>query len=272
MDYPKITSRKHPLILQAKELKSSREARWERKEFLCEGARLCGDCAQSGMHITQCFATPSGAEKYGEYLSQVEKAGAVPHFIEEHVAQLLADTKNSQGIFVVADLPKQLCHGMEVPSGRSCGVLENLQDPGNLGTVLRTAEALGIAQVVLAGTCCDVLSPKVLRSAMGAVFRLPIFVESSIERAAQLLREAGFSQLAAVPDASAPPVTQWSAVRTPTAVWIGNEGNGLSEEAIALCDSRVTIPMRGHGESLNASAAATILLWEMAGRGEEQDG
>ena len=143
-----------------------------------------------------------------------------------------------------------------------------MQDPGNLGTILRTAEALGIGRVVLLGDCCDPLSPKALRASMGAVFRLGLSLEPSRQGLFSRLRGEGFRLLASVPDSAALPVTEVDFSQGPCAVFIGNEGNGLSQETIAQC-RRVTIPMAGRAESLNASAAATILLWEMARAGGE---
>ena len=156
----------------------------------------------------------------------------------------------------------------DAAGGGSCAVLEDLQDPGNLGTILRTAEALGIGRVVLLGDCCDPLSPKALRASMGAVFRLGLSLEPSRQGLFSRLRGEGFRLLASVPDSAALPVTEVDFSQGPCAVFIGNEGNGLSQETIAQCQ-RVTIPMAGRAESLNASAAATILLWEMARAGGE---
>ena len=183
------------------------------------------------------------------------------------MAGRLSTTKSAQGVFSQSRRPQGLLAG-DAAGGGSCAVLEDLQDPGNLGTILRTAEALGIGRVVLLGDCCDPLSPKALRASMGAVFRLSLWEEPQRERLCSQLRGDGYTLLASVPEKGACPVTEAGLARGKFAVFIGNEGNGLTEETIALCHSRVTIPMAGRAESLNASAAATILLWELA-RGQE---
>lgn len=175
--------------------------------------------------------------------------------------------KAPRGFSVSAGGPRG-CWPGDAAGGGSCAVLEDLQDPGNLGTILRTAEALGIGRVVLLGDCCDPLSPKALRASMGAVFRLGLSLERSRQGLFSRLRGEGFRLLASVPDSAALPVTEVDFSQGPCAVFIGNEGNGLSQETIAQCQ-RVTIPMAGRAESLNASAAATILLWEMARAGGE---
>ena len=140
--------------------------------------------------------------------------------------------------------------------------LEDIQDPSNLGTVLRTAEALGIGGVILTRGCCDVYSPKVLRGSMGAVFRLPMALVETMPPAVNALEHKGFVAMAAVPDREAEPITH---VRfsSPSIVLVGNEGNGLKPETIRACQRRVTIPMLGRAESLNASVAASLLMWEM---------
>lgn len=264
----KITSRQNKMVREGAALLSSAEERRSREEFLCEGARLCQDAARSGVEIHRCFFTGQAREKYARYLEPVLQVCEEAYWVEDHVAQLLSSTKHSQGIFCQCRWPAFLRAG-EAGSlqDSSCAVLENLQDPGNLGTVLRTAEALGIPQVFLLGDCCDPLSPKALRASMGAVFRVRITLESSPEKLCRRLRDQGFTLLASVPDSTARQVTEIDFSTGKYGVFIGNEGNGLSEETIALCGERVTIPMGGRAESLNASAAATILLWEMVRRG-----
>jgi TrmH family RNA methyltransferase len=141
-------------------------------------------------------------------------------------------------------------------------VLENLQDPANMGAVFRSAEAFGMDAVILAGNCCDVYAPKAVRAGMGAVFRLNLLRTASGAEAAQVLRKAGVATYAAVAhgDARKPHEVR---LNRGCAVMIGNEGNGLTAEAIAACDYPLTIPMGGRAESLNAAAAAAILIWEM---------
>ncbi len=264
MDFPLITSRKNPLVRAAAKLSSSAEERLSRQEFLCEGARLCEDAARSGLAVEACFFTQSAQQKYGAYLAPVLACAKEAYRIEDHVAGLLSGTKSTQGVFCVCKWPGTLLTGViGFAPARSCLVLENLQDPGNLGTILRTAEALGVSRVFLLGDCCDPLSPKALRASMGAVFRVVLAREPSAQHLAQMLRGHGFALHAAVPDSGARRVTEIDFAQGLHAVFIGNEGAGLTPEACALCGDRVTIPMAGRAESLNAAAAATILLWEL---------
>ncbi len=264
MEQNRITSRQNETARRAAALARSGEERRTQGKFLCEGARLCRDAVLSGLSVESCFYTEQAGEKYKDYLSPILSACRESYLIEEHVAELLSSTKASQGIFCVCGWPKRLLpEAVWEPEQAPLLVLENLQDPGNLGTVFRTAEALGIGQVVLLGECCDPLSPKVLRASMGAVFRLRLRAEKESEKLCKLLKNQGFQLHAAVPDASARRVTEIDFSDGLHAVYIGNEGSGLTAETIAFCHDRVTIPMAGRAESLNASAAATILLWEM---------
>lgn len=269
MGYPLITSRKNPLVREAAQLGASAQARQGRRRFLCEGARLCQDAARSGVGIDTCFFTASAGKKYGGYLKDVLAVCGQAYEVDPHVAALLSGTKSSQGIFCVCRWPGALQEGVVgfAPLW-NCLVMENLQDPGNLGTVLRTAEALGVGRVFLLGDCCDPLSPKALRASMGAAFRVGLVREPSAGHLAQMLKGHGYALHAAVPDSGARRVTGVDFGDGPHAVFIGNEGAGLRPETCELCHDRVTIPMAGRAESLNAAAAATILLWEMQ-RGAE---
>lgn len=236
---------------------------------MAEGARLCADAVRSGTAIAAVFFTENAQKKYAAYLEPILKAAEKAYCIEEHIAPLLSDTKSPQGIFCVCRMPKRDEAGMPVGAepeqaeNRRVLVLENVQDPSNMGNVLRTAEALGIRHLVLVDACCDVYGPKVLRGSMGAVFRLGVEHFSDAESCLNALNKRNITSLASVPDSSATPITQISFAQGSWAVWIGNEGNGLTKTAIEQCADRVTIPMLGRAESFNASTAAAIIMWEM---------
>ena len=261
----RITSRQNPLIRRAAALLRDGQERREQGRFLCEGARLCRDAVLSGVEVETCFYTEQAERKYGEYLAPIFAVCGERYEVEEHVGSLLSSTKASQGVFCVCRIPERFGKPLSETEliQPHLLVLENLQDPGNLGTVLRTAEALGVEEIILLGQCADVLSPKVLRASMGAVFRGKLIMEESPQKLCKLLSAQGYRLHGAVPDRTAKEITAVDFSAGRHAVLIGNEGNGLTEQALALCHDRVTIPMGGRAESLNASAAATILLWEM---------
>lgn len=265
MRYETITSRKNQLVRDAASLLSSAEKRSEAGLFIAEGARLCADAARSETEIVTCFFTENAQKKYPAYLQSVFAVCQRAYCVEEHVAQLLSDTKNSQGIFCVCKMPDsngEKASGISVRDKKLL-VLENIQDPSNMGNILRTAEALGIRLVALVGMCCDIFAPKVLRGSMGAVFRLKVKAFTDADACVDVLDSVGFTSLAAVPDADAFPITEIQFEAGRYAVWIGNEGNGLTESAIGRCAKSITIPMHGRAESFNASTAAALVMWEM---------
>lgn len=238
-----------------------------------EGARICSDalaeCSRGNIGICSVFATETALERYERFadrgLFESDRDGKFC-IITEQIAEKLSDTKNPQGVFAVVKMwEKKLSPELLNAKGRYA-VLDNLQDPGNLGTIIRTADALGFDGAVLVNNCCELYNPKVLRSTMGSVFRLPVFTADSLEKAVECFSKAGgIKSYAAVVDADAKTVGDFK-FQGGCAVVIGNEGSGLTDEDAALCTERITIRMTGNAESLNAASAAAILLWEMSKR------
>ena len=148
--------------------------------------------------------------------------------------------------------------------GRRWLVLDGVQDPGNVGTVWRTADAFGADGLVLCNGCADPWGPKTVRATMGAVFRLPVY-EGTLDEAAKKLAAASIPLYAAALREDTVDVREVSLEKC--AVIIGSEGRGVSEKALSLCRKTIQIPMRARCESLNAAVAAAVVLWEMARRG-----
>lgn len=256
-----ISSRENKLIKEYIKLRDRKAKRREEKLFVVEGARLSYDAALSGAVITEAFFTADARERYSQYFSLVEKNAKSLYEITENVAAALADTLTSQDIFCVVKIPdkKQTIENLDINGVYLC--LENIQDPGNLGTILRTSEAMGINAVLLSDGCTDTFSPKVVRASMGAVFRLPVLSSLDMVNAVEALKAKGISVYAAVAK-DGDDITKLNLSHGAAAV-IGNEGNGLTDETIAACTAKATVIMRGRAESLNAAAAATVIIWEM---------
>ena len=257
-----ITSKENPAVKHAARLLKSAKFRRQEEAFLAEGVRLCRDAAYSGVRILRMFYTEEALERYPKDVELLREKAERAFLLSQQLAGGLSATVTPQGIFCVcAMLDKTDCLDKMDASGHLLG-LEDIQDPSNLGTILRTAEALGVGGVILTKGCCDIYSPKVLRGSMGAVFRLPLMMADAMEQAVKELKQKGFVTLAAVPNREAENITQID-FTLPTAVLVGNEGNGLKPETVSVCHRRVTIPMLGRAESLNASIAASLLMWEM---------
>ena len=254
--YELLTSRTNPKIREAAALLQP-AARRETGRFLLEGLRLCADAAENGVEVETCFVSEAALGRGDSRLAALLGAAGRVYAVSDPVAEKLSDTRAPQGVFCVC---KKKTESARIVPDAFYVVTEDLQNPDNLGAASRTAEALGAAGLVTAGGC-DIYSPKALRASMGALLRFPVLRTGSGAEAVALLRRRGYRVYAAVPHPGAADVTEME--KGPgCAVVIGNEGNGVSEETLAVCDGSVRIPMKGRAESLNAAAAAAILIWE----------
>lgn len=254
-----ITSRENPLIKLCRRLQSGARARREEGLFVAEGARLCREALRAGVAVQTLLATPEAAEKN----PWLREAGVPVQELSPGVAAAISDTKSPQGVYCLCAIPAAEELAIR-PEGRYL-LLDSLQDPGNLGTILRGAEAFGITAVILGRGCPDRFSPKVLRSTMGSAFRQPVVEAEDLPETIRRMGEAGVPVWAAMLKPGARTVRE-----LPTAgglgVVIGNEGNGVSREAAGACSGAVYIPISPQVESLNAAAAATVVMWEISGR------
>lgn len=244
-----ITSRKNPYIQRLRALGRERSFRREAGEFLCDGRKLLAEAVQCGAEITGVLwcDTPDT-----ELPAEVRQYSA-----PKELLQYASAMENSPGpLFTVriretepARTPERIL------------VLENLQDPGNVGTVLRTAAAFRSDLVVLCGSCADPYNPKCVRASMGAIFRQR-FAEWKLEELCTRLRDWGVPLYGAALHREAVDIRALPLQKA--AVAVGNEGNGLTEELLARCEKRLIIPMDPNSESLNAAVAASVILWEMS--------
>ena len=243
-----ITSRKNPLIQRLRALAADSEFRRAEGEYLCDGHKLLTEALDKGAEIRAVlWKEKPGEEKLPDSVRQY----AAPAELFDYASPM----KNSPGPLFTLAIPAE-------PEGAfSCAILlENVQDPGNVGTVIRTAAAMGVDTVLLCGACADVYSPKTARATMGAIFRERI-IRCTSDEARRLTDRNGLKLYgAALSDRAAD-------IRTlklqNTVVAIGSEGRGLSAELLALCDGELIIPTSPGSESLNAAVAASIVLWEM---------
>ena len=246
-----VTSRHDALVRRFRQLCRDRVFRRERGEFVCDGTKLLDEALSAGADIGAVLFRESGARPDLSTLKNVPTA-----VLSDEVFTWVSPLENSPGpLFSVKIEP------LSTRSPERVIVLENLQDPGNVGTVLRTAAALGIDLVILTGECADPYNPKTVRSAMGALFRQP-FAEMPLSALKAALDGWGLPLYGAALSPEARDVRTLRLV--PAALAVGNEGHGLSEELLAACDEMIIIPMTPGSESLNAAVAASILMWETA--------
>lgn len=254
-----VTSKENINVKQYVKLSISKKARNEYDQFTIEGSRLIRDAVLENLDIHTIFATESAFERDKAFLQDHSEKIT---FVSEGVAKRLSNTRSDQGVFAIVSKPENKCLINENLSGKYV-ILNNIQDPGNLGTILRTADAVGISGVILCENCCDLYNPKVVRSTMGSLFRLKIYIEDNFQNVCRRLKLEGVKTYAAVVSKQASDIRT---VKFPlnSAIVIGNEGNGLKDKHSAICDERITIKMNGNIDSLNAGIAAAILMWEMS--------
>ena len=248
----RITSRTNPLCTHLRKLAASASYRRASGEFLCDSPKLLEEAVlrQADLHTVVA----------------AEKVPLPPIPADVRMVQVPADLMKSispaqtpQGVLSVCGMPdRPLPQRLE---GRRYVVLDGVQDPGNVGTILRTADAFRANGVFLVNACADLYNPKTVRATMGAVFRCPVWACGADELTA-LLKTSGLPLYGAALREDT--LDARTADYSRCAIAIGSEGNGLSQELLAACDETILIPMQAHCESLNAAIAASVLLWEAA--------
>lgn len=255
-----ITSKDNPVIKLYQRLSNSKKDRLEYGLFVLEGLRIVEDAIREGGKISHLILTKNAAEKFGEILFQADLRNAKILVISNELGNKIAQTTQTQGVFAI-------CHmfvdkSMKFRENGKYIVLFGLQDPGNAGMIIRTADALGMDGVIMSGSC-DLYSPKVIRSTMGSVFRVNISIENDADTLFRTFEEHNINTCASVIDADAVKVSECDFTGG-QAVLIGNEGNGLPPDVSKRCGSKITIPMCGNINSLNAAMAAGIIMWEFS--------
>jgi TrmH family RNA methyltransferase len=256
-----ISSVHNKRVARAVRLKK-RAMREKDGSFLVEGAQGVTEAIVSGSDVQEVFTSPGTGERPENVTAVAEKAGIPVRPVSAEVMAHLTSTVTPQGVVAVSrfvDVP--LTAVMEAPEG-FIPVLVEVRDPGNAGTILRSADASGASGVVFTTSSVDVYNPKTVRATAGSLFHLPLVREVSVEEAVSSLRDRGFTILAA--DAEGATSVYDADLDGATAVLFGNEARGLADSALALADDTVRVPTSGRAESLNLAAAATLILFEAA--------
>lgn len=244
----KLTSLKNPKILAWRSLKD-KKGREEQHAFLVEGNRMVREALSSSFSVSALLLRE-------DYEPDFPLPDNLPVFLlPDHVFRSVCDTKTPQGIAAVLTLQAREA------SGRRLLALDGVQDPGNVGTIIRTADAAGFDGILFSPDCADLFSPKVLRSTMGSIFRLGFSFPPSLPEALEKLKKDGFSVLSSQLDGD--PFYERGAVSSSFVLIVGNEGNGISDAVKAVATHRLRLPMRGGAESLNAAVAAGIMMYDL---------
>ena len=249
-----ITSTSNPQVKNLQQLGRKAKLRNEQDVFLVEGTKMYLEAPAE--RIRKVYLSQSLYEEKGESFVK----GHDVEILEDRVFAAACDTKTPQGVLCMVQQYHYRLEDLLKKKNPLLMILENLQDPGNLGTMFRTGEGAGIAGVIMDRSTVDIYNPKTIRSTMGSIFRVPFFITEDLHETIRQLQNAQVSVYAAHLEGSVcydtPDYTKG------TAFLIGNEGNGLTKETAALADSYIRIPMGGQLESLNAAMAAGILMYE----------
>ncbi|MCD8084366.1 MAG: RNA methyltransferase [Clostridiales bacterium] len=257
-----ITSTANKQLKYVSALMRRPKTRREEGLFVAEGVRMCAEIPDdrlAALYLSQSFsATPEG-RRFAGRAERVE-------YVSDEVFRSLSDTQTPQG--VLALVRQRSCVLADVSGPAADGgaphllILERLQDPGNLGTMIRAGEGAGLTGVVMDADTVDVYSPKVIRSTMGSVLRVPFVCVDDLGAALHTLKESGIRLFAAHLDGEK--TYDREDYLGGVGFLIGNEANGLSDEIAAMADEKIRIPMAGQVESLNAAVAASVLMFETA--------
>lgn len=254
-----ITSKANPKIKQIMQWQAKAKERKSAGIFLAEGFKMYEEAPEEA--VREVYVSEGAIEKAKSQSAVWNKLGRTGYeTVADEVFRGMSDTQTPQGILCIVKRPEYSLEQLLQTKNPLLMVLENLQDPGNLGTIIRTGEGAGITGVIASGNTVDVYNPKTIRATMGSVYRVPFVCEDDLEETVKRLREQGIhayaAHLAGEKDYDELPY------QGGTAFLVGNEGSGLSKELSALADDLLKIPMKGKVESLNVSVAAALLMYE----------
>ena len=248
-----ITSRDNPNVKRIAKLAKRENARSEGVIYL-EGTRLCEEALSSGLKTLEVIVAEDRISWAQEFTSDTE-----PLVLSRNVFTKISQTVNPQGVAIVIKEP-ELTDEIPLNGKAVYVVLENTQDPGNLGTIIRMADAFGLTAVIVSPTTCDPYNDKVIRATMGSVWHIPI-VRKTMDECFDFFGKNNIDTLAMHLKGSE---LRADELKLPCAYFIGNEGDGLTDGTTARCTKLIRIPMKGKAESLNAAVAASVIGYELS--------
>lgn len=251
-----ITSTANAKVKQLVQLQKKSKNRREKGVFIVEGSRIIEETPHE--RIAEVYLS----ETYNREHPGIAFPGISSEILTDHVFTHVSDTKTPQGILGVVKMTEHAPETMLSAADAYLLILDNLQDPGNMGTIFRTAEAAGVTGIVMSRECVDIYNPKVIRATMGSIYRMPFMYTDDLKATIHQIKEAGIRIYAAHLDGRQS--YDQEDYQKKTAFMLGNEGNGLRQEIADLADLLIKIPMQGKVESLNAAIAGAVLMFEAA--------
>lgn len=252
-----ITSTSNPQVKDLVQLQKKSKLRNERNVFVVEGIKMFMEAPRD--RIEKVYISES---LYNKKKEQLNLSNLKTEILSDKVFSYVSDTKTPQGILCIVKQKKMSAEDILCRENPHLMILDNLQDPGNLGTIVRTAEGAGVTGVIMSKETVDIYNPKTIRSTMGSIYRMPFLYVEDLKVLLKKLKEKNIKTYAA--HLAGKNFYDEENYRTGCAFLIGNEGNGLREEIAEQADIWVKIPMHGQVESLNAAIASSILMFEVS--------
>ncbi|WP_040163559.1 TrmH family RNA methyltransferase [Microbacterium gorillae] len=245
---------------------TKRSARTDTGTYLLEGPQSVREVlAYRPDAVIDLYVTPAAWEKHADLRAAADEAGVRATFASEAVLAAMADTVTPQGLIAVARQTPASLDAVFADSPRLLAVCEQVRDPGNLGTIIRAADAAGADAVILTGRTVDPYNPKVVRSTTGSLFHVPVVVGVELDEVIEHAHAAGVQVVAAdVKGEDLLAARADGVLARPTAWLFGNEARGLEDDALAAADTALRLPIYGRAESLNLATAASVCLYESA--------
>ena len=252
-----ITSSENETIKQICKLNSCKKTRLASKQMAIEGAKLLEEALKSRLKIFVCLVTLNSLQKYHKLISALPAITRLA-LIDEKLEGKLSTLKTPTGIYCICELPSTIPSKKQIVPGKHLALI-GLQDPGNVGTIIRTAEAFGLNTVYTSSDCVDFFNPKVVKASMGSCFRQKLAIIADLQRFLLSCASCGLSTYAATLSKTSQPIFSISFAKS-SIVFIGNEGGGLPREVLDQTKFHVKIPMMPEVDSLNASVAAALFI------------
>ena len=254
-----ITSFSNPRVKQVVQWQTKAKERKKDNIFLAEGIKMYEEAPEASVKEVYIIEETLQKMLKDDFLKQkLQKTGY--ELVSPEVFQKMSDTQTPQGVLVVLDRPKYDLASLLQKKNPMFVVLEDIQDPGNLGTIVRTGEGAGVTAVIMTKNTVDIFNPKTIRATMGSIYRVPFLYVDSIEETIKSLHNSGVKTYAA--HLKGETYYDSFSFKEGTAFLIGNEGNGLKKETADLASAYLKIPMEGQVESLNAAIATSLLMYE----------
>lgn len=254
-----IESRANAQVKKVCKLNKSARYRKQEQCFAAEGFTMVEEALRYG-EVRRVYVSEAARDEYEKRLLHKIKDTGV-EWVSERVFREMSDTATPQGVLALVEAPRYRRDELAEAPDAAFICLEDIRDPGNMGTIFRTAVGAGMTAVVLSGQCVDLFHPKVVRATMGALFRMPFYAVSDMADEVGRLQRDGFTVYAAGPGAERDYTA--CSFQGKTGILIGNEANGLRPETFAQADETIAIPMEGEMESLNAAVSAALLMYEI---------